>query len=556
MERHCAASGEPFEVSEADLAFYEKISPVFGGKKHLIPPPMLCPDCRQQRRLAFRNERKLYKRKSDLSEKELISIYSPEKPYTIYDQEEWWSDSWDPLSYGQEFDFSRTFFSQFEVLSRAVPRVALVNNQAENSPYCNFADWNKECHLLINSNTNEHSFYSTLALENKSVMDALWVVKSELSYECVNVEKSYNLRFSRECSQCTDSAFLNECRGCQNCIGCMNLRNKKLHVFNRPVSAAEFAAIMASFSDFTKLQEFRKEFENFVRTEPHPAFHLLSSEDCRGDHLSQCAHMTECFDGFESEDCRYSYDFLYCKNCVDGNSVQSGEACYEVTSFLGFQSHFAAFCRECSDSLYCWDCHFCQDCFGCVGLRRKQYCALNTQYTKEAYEALVPQIIAHMEKSGEWGEFFPVEISPFAYNETVAAEYFPLTRKEIAARRWQWKEELEPDLSGVTKKIPAEKLPDDIGEIPDDILNWALICSESKKLFMLQKAELEFYRKMRLPIPRLHPDVRHEHRMALRNPRKLWKRECANCHKEIETTYAPNRPEIVYCEECYLKTVY
>ncbi|KKP36762.1 MAG: hypothetical protein UR28_C0038G0001, partial [Candidatus Peregrinibacteria bacterium GW2011_GWF2_33_10] len=52
------------------------------------------------------------------------------------------------------------------------------------------------------------------------------------------------------------------------------------------------------------------------------------------------------------------------------------------------------------------------------------------------------------------------------------------------------------------------------------------------------------------------PDQRHKDRMALRNPRKLWKRNCIKCNAEIQTTYAPERKEIVYCEKCYLESVY
>ena len=37
-----------------------------------------------------------------------------------------------------------------------------------------------------------------------------------------------------------------------------------------------------------------------------------------------------------------------------------------------------------------------------------------------------------MKSTGEWGEFFPHEMSPFGYNETVAQEYFPMTEDEVA----------------------------------------------------------------------------------------------------------------------------
>ena len=94
--KHCSAS---FDITDLDLQFYDKVSPVFNSIKYPISSPTLCPDCRQQRRLSFRNEKNLYKRKCDLTQKDIISIYSPDKPYKIYEQSEWWSDRWDPLEY-------------------------------------------------------------------------------------------------------------------------------------------------------------------------------------------------------------------------------------------------------------------------------------------------------------------------------------------------------------------------------------------------------------------------------------------------------------------------
>ena len=111
--KHCSSK---FDITDKDLEFYEKVSPIFpnpgvsfptpglkllenGKIKYLIPTPTFCPDCRQQRRLTWRNERKLYKRKCDASGKEIISIYSPDKNYKVYNQDFWWSDSWKALSY-------------------------------------------------------------------------------------------------------------------------------------------------------------------------------------------------------------------------------------------------------------------------------------------------------------------------------------------------------------------------------------------------------------------------------------------------------------------------
>jgi hypothetical protein len=137
----------------------------------------------------------------------------------------------------------------------------------------------------------------------------------------------------------------------------------------------------------------------------------------------------------------------------------------------------------------------------------------------------------------------------------MSQEYFPLTRSEVERRGWQWREERE-EVPRVSKIIPAKTLPDTIADVPDDILNWAIQSEESSRPFRIVRQELDFYRSMELPVPRLHPDERHHRRIALRNPRRLWKRTCQKCGKGIETTYSPERSEIVYCEECYLKEVY
>jgi hypothetical protein len=73
--KSCKQCNSTFEITDKDIEFYDKISPSFpspdsiesGLKKFSIPTPTLCPDCRQQRRLSFRNLRNLYKRKCDYS---------------------------------------------------------------------------------------------------------------------------------------------------------------------------------------------------------------------------------------------------------------------------------------------------------------------------------------------------------------------------------------------------------------------------------------------------------------------------------------------------------
>lgn len=209
--------------------------------------------------------------------------------------------------------------------------------------------------------------------------------------------------------------------------------------------------------------------------------------------------------------------------------------------------------------------------FGCVGLKNKEYCILNKQYTKEEYEEMIPKIKQHMndmpyvDANGlvyKYGEFFPTEISLFAYNESFAQSYFPLEKVEALAKGFKWKDR-EENQYAIT--IKAEDLPDDIENVDDSILNEIIECEVSKRAFKLIPAELQFYKMMKIPLPRLHPDERHKRRLAKQNPMKLWHRSCmceqadhnhtGKCEVEFETSYSPDRKELVYCEKCYQQEV-
>jgi hypothetical protein len=86
----------------------------------------------------------------------------------------------------------------------------------------------------------------------------------------------------------------------------------------------------------------------------------------------------------------------------------------------------------------------------------------------------------------------------------------------------------------------ADKLPDSIKDTDDSFANKIVNCSLTGKPFRILLNELTFHRQYNLPLPRLHPDQRHKVRLARRNPRKLWDRNCSKCGMGIKTTYGPD----------------
>ena len=155
----------------------------------------------------------------------------------------------------------------------------------------------------------------------------------------------------------------------------------------------------------------------------------------------------------------------------------------------------------------------------------------------------------------KYGEFFPMELCPHGYNESVTNDHFPLTKEEILDKGYPYKDKVD---SKYTITLKASDIPDNIKDVNDSILNEVIECESSGKAFKITPFELQFYKRMNIPIPRLHPDERYKKRLALRNPMKLWHRKCMKegCENEFETTYSPDRPEIVYCDSCYKKEIY
>ena len=566
LERTCRISGEKFVIEKDDLEFYgkrnvitaENLSDLLSGKiSDCAGLPTLCPAERQRRRLSWRNERKLYKRKCDATEKDIISMYDGSSIFSIYEQKYWWSDNWDALDYGQEFDFSKSFFEQFKALQKKVPRIALHVMGNENSSYVNSSGYSKNCYLSYQTDYSEGCLYCSVASHSTDCVDCLMANKSELCYESINSNESYGSYYLFDSKNCSDSWFLKNCIGCKNCFGCVNLRNKEYYFLNKKLSKEEYdkKIKLLNLSCYSAVDGMRKKFFEFVKIVPQKFVNVINSEDFSGDGIYNSKLVKNCFDCFACENCKYCASFEYSSNCHDYDmGGYSSEWCYEIGSGgdKNFQTSFSInIWGKVSNSFYCSVGKNLSNCFGCIGLRQKKYCILNKQYTKEEYEELVPKIIEHMKKTGEWGEFFPTSMSPFAYNETVANEYFGLTKEEAERNGYIWKEEKQT----VQYTGPKYEIPDDIKDVPDEILEKVLQCERSGKFFRIQKAELKFYRKMNLPIPRLHPDERHKDRMKLRNPRKLWKRKCDDCNCEIQTTFAPERPEKILCEDCYLKIV-
>ena len=560
MQQNCKNCKKNFEIEEEDLNFYEKMK---------APAPNYCPACREMRRLAFRNERTLYKRACSKSGKPVISIYPENTPFPVYDQHIWWGDEWDAMDYGQNYNPNRPFFEQFLELKNKVPRISLLNINSVNSEYCNNVEDHKNCYLVFAAQLNEDCMYGRLMYRNKFAVDSDFIQDSELCYECIDCRKCHKCLYSENCEAGIDLLFCFDMRDCQNCIFSTNLRHKSYHIFNKKVSKEEYEAKKKEiFSSYQKLEEAKKEFDKFKKEALVKYSHQIKCKNATGDYMYNCHDVVSGFDTEDAKNCKYVADAEGTIDCFDmNNTYYKPELCLDsmgmLTAYNIKHSVYALYVShiEYSDSMT-----NCESCFGCVGLRKKKYCILNKEYLKEEYLKLKERIIESMKKEGTYGDFFPPSLSPFGYNETLAQEYYPMNEKEAKEKGFNWQKETSGTYDKET--IKEKDMPQTIEEVTEDILDQVLVCKDCKKNFRITKAELDFYKRMNLPLPHKDFECRHQDRMKKRNPRKLWHRKCMKkgCPNEFETTYSPDSPrsssdeagrsETVYCETCYQQEGY
>ncbi|OGZ02294.1 MAG: hypothetical protein A2946_00050 [Candidatus Liptonbacteria bacterium RIFCSPLOWO2_01_FULL_53_13] len=579
-ERTCQNCKSEFTIESEDFGWYEKFK---------VPPPTWCPSCRFFRRALFRNERKLFKSTNPLNGKPMLSFWPPESGFTVYPDKDFWSqEAWDPLQYGRDFDPSRPFLEQLLELFKKVPKMATFAINMVNSEYSGNADGLKNCYLLFNSNHTEDSAYGNGVDFSSNCYDNSHVQKSQQCYNSFWLTNCYQTHYSAQCEDCINVWFSKNCRSCADCFGCVNMRSKKYCIFNEQYSKEEYEKRLAEMAlhRWQGIQPAGRRAHAFWLTHPNKSMQGVQNNNVSGEYITHSKNVHKSYLIRECENLKYvQYSQVpSSRDCMDASLIGSKSELFYEVAVSGWNAADLKFCWDCWDGgrqmEYSIDCHRNgANLFGCVGIMDQQYCILNKQYSKEEYAVLRERIIKHMndmpyvDKKGrvyKYGEFFPPEFSPFAYQHTIVPEHFTMTREEVEAfgARWQ-----DPNPTEYQTTMPASAIPDSIKDVSDDILKEIIQCENCKRAYRLIQPELQFLKQLGIPAPRTCVDCRHSERIAQRNKSKLYARRCgcagqksesgiytntakhfhstSSCSNEFETSYAPERPEIVYCESCY-----
>jgi hypothetical protein len=543
MNRICEHCKKEFSITKDELSMYEKVG---------IELPTLCFFCRIKLHLSFWLFGKFRKGKSDLSGDSLITVLPEKNRYPIYTLAEWHSDVWDAMSFGQDYNSSEPFFTQLQKLQEKVPHPHQNGSKNTNCDWCDDV-WNsKNCYLSRSMEECEDLFYSYRNIRVKNSIDVTVCFESERCFDSVNCHHSYKIFYSRNSRDCIDSYFLLDCRNCQNCFMCWNLRGKSYCIENVQYTREEYNKKLESFKlgSYNSIQNHKKRFEEIAQGKAvHRQNFNLKTYNSDGDNLTNTKNCHNCYTTSDSEDCSNHIRGLDNKSSIDINGCWYMElsgncgAClnaYALKYSTWSSSRFSEYLDLCVE---------CEYCFGCVGLKKKKYCILNKQYTKEEYEKLKNQIINDMKKTGEYGKFLPYSMSAGPFNFSTAFLYFPNIKKEdILKLGGYWEDIDESHIEGMS----TSELPDDIKDVPDSIITQALICPETGWRFNIAQNELIFYKQNNIPLPRFHFDVRIKSNMKYTTVLESYSYKCFYCKKDIQAYYPKEWGyKNIACENCY-----
>ncbi len=555
----CQNCKNDFLIEANDFSFYEKIK---------VPAPTWCPPCRMIRRLSFGNAWGVHFRNCEKCGVKTLTMYRPENSIKVYCDPCWWADNWDGTEYGIDYDNTRPFLEQWLELRNKTPHFAkdALYLTLKNCDYTNAIAFSKNCYMSFWADYCENVYYSSLLNEAKDSIDLFRIYKTELSYDSVGLGMSSKVFYSLECDSCVDVWFSRNCYGCINCIGCVNQRGKSYMIFNEQYSREEYFEKLKEFKLNTRsgIKALLEKSESFWKSLPYREYQGNPKNlNVKGDYIFESKNAKDCYMCIGVEDSKYTQFVSVPKatNCMDyygwGNGVDLIYEC--ATSGEGLQNmkfSFGCFANG-LDSEYCGFVIGSNHNFGCVNLKRKKYCILNKEYSKEEYEKLRLEIIEDMNKNPyidskgrvfKYGEFFPPEFSMFPYVDSNANKFFSKTKEEALKEGYNWQDKI---INNYTKTIDGFDLPDSSEEFNDEILKEIVSCVGCENCFRFTKGELDLYRKLNLPLPDNCPKCRESRRLSLVNMPISFESKCDNCKKDLTTMHNPKNQKIIYCEKCY-----
>lgn len=551
-ERTCSLTGEKWMMDEEEIGWYKKFN---------VPPHPWSPETRMKHNVGYFEMYQFWYRDHPDTGKKFVSSVHPSTKIPSLPDDDWFGRDFSDTN--KEVELGRSEFDQmYELLLRTpIPASRHIEKPKNSITISSFGDVNS---YFVVACKSKNSLYSTdvYQLENSIECSAGSSVTD--SFRILQSHRMHNCKFAHVCFDCMDSAFLFDCRNCQNCFGATNKRNKQYLWFNEQLSKGEYEKRLSEV-DLSCRSELQKYKDRFMK--------LMAEDTVWPENFNEkCTNVIGEYT-VNAVDCKYifggmngpyrdlyhiSYPYGECHTCAfTGAPVNASEIYMCNIASTSSKCLFSYSIKNCQRVEYSYYCHDCEDCFGCFALQRKRFCIFNKQYTEEAYYKKLDEVKSAMLERGEYGHFFPAKFfigywpdgGTVLYPETKACDedYDPLV--------------FDPEADGATGQIDESKLrkntevPDCIDDMKDeDWLGVPVYDAKFGRRFAYLKPELDFYRKHRLAPPTDH-FIERVYSFWKEENSEVWRSSiCGKCQKELLVTINQMYPDrTIYCRPCYLE---
>lgn len=550
-ERTCAVLGEKWELTQKEIDVYRHFN---------VPTRTVSTNTLWKWMAYYDAGYQFWWNTHPETGKPVLSFHHPASGVKVLPDAEWHAHDFSDINL--LIDPSRPFFEQFRQLQVRVPLLATFSRvEPENSiTLFSFGDRNSYFTFAC---TSERTFFATGAFEAQGssllftanqVTDSHHILKSQRIFQC---------RYVRESLDCMNSAFLFDCRNCQNCFGASNKRNRQYVFMNEQLTKEEYERRMSEV-DLGKRSEVEKYSQMFdallTKDGVWPENFNVNCQDSTGEYLTNAVRCDTCYDSADAPSDQYHSCWSYGNNQNNAfmwGSVDSTDGYMVVSCPNSNRTKFSYRSFRLDDCEYCFMCTDLRDCFGCIGLKKKRFCIFNKQYEEAEYSRLLDEIKTAMLDRGEYGQFFPTSLATTYVPEGGAVIYCGATKEELAKLGGLSFGAEDMGATGSDRIDPSkarrrEDVPDAIDELTDDWIGVPIYDEVSGRTFALLRPEVEHYRRLRIAPPNTH-FIRRMHEVSSAGQLAcLQKGSCSQCSAEFlsaKNGRYPNRR--IYCKACY-----
>ncbi len=444
----------------------------------------------------------------------LISRFPKSERIKIIDKDSFNESRDDLTKKWIEYNFEKDFFGNFSFILSNTPIASIFHYKDNlNSDYTDIAVDSKNAYLsscvVLYSQNVCYSFM--VRGECIYIFNSLYVSEnSENVYFSRWVIKSYKIFYSSYITNSNNIWFSSNLIWCSECISCSNLINQKYCINNKKLSK----------------QNYLKEKDKILKN--------------KRDFLNKYINTDKIWKNYWSENISWNY-VINSENVENGNYVSWTQDAKNIMFIWAkslnknFYDVFIAwwswrydnywvqntwgsdlvFCSACiwysMNIFYSYFLDGCSYCIWCVWLKNKSYCILNKQYSKEEWEIMADKIFNQMNIDWILWDFFPWDLNPFYFNDTVAWLIWWFLKEEVEKEGYMWrKEEIKIDIPEWSVIVKSSELND--FQYYNKNWEWTInpeimkkvIVDEKWNYYRIVKMEYDFLVKHWLPLPEIH----------------------------------------------------